>query len=111
MLQVNVYIITRELSTRLPHETMKAVMRPLSKQELNGFLLKSQELVEWKCVPLLIHYCFDVLEDKGILVVRHRVAVMRPYIRRTVTRDDTVSGQMAFEKLLRDTNMNRIRNS
>lgn len=59
------------------HEAMKTVVVSLQKPELSGFLVMIRELVERKCVPLLMLYCCNIFEFKDVWVVHHIVAINR----------------------------------
>lgn len=54
----------RERRIRVLHEFMTVVVGPLQKCELRRFHVKTRELVEWKYVPRLVSYCYNILKPR-----------------------------------------------
>lgn len=46
------------------HEVVKLVVEFLRENELKAFVGKTKDIVEWKCVPLLLLYCYNDTESK-----------------------------------------------
>lgn len=67
-----------ERRIRVHQKAVRVVVGPLQECELKGFLMRTRELVEWKCITLLVSYCYVIPEAEYMLVLRHDVAVMRP---------------------------------
>lgn len=44
------------------------------------FVVKRRDLIEGKCVPLLVLYCCDILEHKYMSAMHPDVAVRRPLL-------------------------------
>lgn len=84
-------------------QAMKKVSGPLQKCELSVFLVKIWELVEWKCVSLLVSCCCGIPEFKYMSAVRQGVVVKRPSVRCTGTREDIIGGKVAYGRSLRET--------
>lgn len=76
---------------------------PSQNCELSRFVVNTRELVERKCVLLLISCYSDITGGEGISPVRHNGAVKRSFIRYMVTGVDIISGQKAWRWPLRDT--------
>lgn len=60
-------------------------MGHLQKWGLYGFFLKKWELFQWKGVPLVVKYGYDIPEAKGMLAVRTFVAVKRLFVSHMLT--------------------------
>lgn len=50
-------LVESETWMRVPPEAIKAVVGPLRKCELEEFVVLSMDLVEPKCIALLVSYC------------------------------------------------------
>lgn len=48
------------------HESTKILLGPLQGCELKGTFVKTRELVEWKCVPLLVTYYWDTFKGEDM---------------------------------------------
>lgn len=69
------------------------------------YFITTRKLLEGSCVPLLvISYC-DISESTYMWPEQQGVGVKRPRARGTVTGEDIISNQMAYERKLRDTEM------
>lgn len=68
-------LVRREQGMRGLQEATKVVVRPLQEYELSAFLVKTRELVGWKCLPLVVSHCCNFMEGMDMSAVRHGVAV------------------------------------
>lgn len=59
----------RERRKKVVHVAMKVVIGPVQERELRGFVVKKSAFAAWKCVPLLVSYCYDVSERNDVSVV------------------------------------------
>lgn len=83
------------------HEVIKVVVGPLQELKLDRFVVKTRELVDWKCVPSLVLYFSEITEGKATSLLRHGLELKRPCGRGMVIGEDILSGQMAQERSLR----------
>lgn len=65
-------------------------------------MVRTFEVVEWKCVLLPVSRCCHIHDGKNLSAVQHGVAVRRPYVQYMVIGEDIISGRMASEILLKD---------
>lgn len=59
--------VRRERRMGVLQITMKVVVRPLQERKHRGFFVKTRELVERKCVRLLLLYPSNIPEPKNML--------------------------------------------
>lgn len=89
------------------HKAMNVMVEPLQNFELTGFFVKTSKSVQWKCVLLLVSYCFDVPESKNMSAVRYGVVVKRSCVGYMLTGDDIIGDEMAGERSVWETEMIR----
>lgn len=99
--------VRTERRMRVLHDAIEVLVGPLQEGELIRLVLKTRDLVEFNCVPLLILYCCDIVEGKDRLAEQHGVMAQRPCLEDIMTVDHIFSFQMAAERSLRGTKMAR----
>lgn len=62
------------------HESVREVVRALPECEMKEFVLRTCEVGEQKCVPLLVSHSYDIPDGKNMSAVRHSVEVKRPCV-------------------------------
>lgn len=87
------------------HEALKVVVEPLQNCELNRFVVKTGEVVDWNRVPLLISYCPDIPETKDFSAVRLGFVVKRPCARCMMTEEEVINDVRARERSIKDRKM------
>lgn len=65
----------------------------------------AEEFLEWRCVPLLVLYCFDILEHKETPTACQVLSLNRPCSWCTLTGEDIIRNDVSGEKSERETNM------
>lgn len=65
------------------------------------FVVRTSDVVERKCVPLLVSYWSNIAVDKDTSAVRHDVAVERRYDCSAVTTKDIINRMMASKRSLK----------
>lgn len=63
---------------RALYKAMKLVVGPAPECEVKGFFGKSRELVEYKCVLLLVSYSCHICSGEDMSAVQLDVAMTRP---------------------------------
>lgn len=84
------------------YETINVALRRQQEFELESFVVKSRDRVEWRFVPLLLPCCCDMPEGKDVLGVGFFVAVNRPCIRQMVSFKDIIGQRIDYGLVLRD---------
>lgn len=90
---------------RVLQEDIEAVVRPLRKHELRVSFVRTGEQVQWKCLPVLVLYCWAILEAKDMSRVLSGVAMNWTCVRLLVTEGNIVSGEMGGVRSMRGTKM------
>lgn len=103
---ISVYSVVREQSVKVLQKAIKLVTGPLQKFEVKGIFVKTRELVEWNCVPLVVSFCCDITEDLDISEVQHSLEVGWSCVSCMVTRENNISSYIAYERLLRYAKIN-----
>lgn len=65
--------------------------------------MKTKVLVESKCVSLLPSNCFDIPEAKNMSAVQRGITMKGPFVRCMANGEDIISGEVAGESSVRDT--------
>lgn len=72
-------------------------MESLQKCEQKGFVVLTIELVQWKCLSLLVSYCSNIPEAQYILTVQYVLTSKIPFARYMANADYIISRQTASE--------------
>lgn len=81
----------------------------MQKFKLKGYVLKSRDFVQWKCVFMLVSYCCDIPDSKEISAELRGVAVRSPCDKCMLTGEDVTSGEIGYKRSVKDTKIIRSR--
>lgn len=87
--------VWREEKIRVLYKSMAIVAGPLRKSEQKWLSVCARQLVDSRCVPILVSKWFDFSECDDKSKLRCPVELEQPCVARMVSRDDIISSQKA----------------